>query len=121
LIDILPDPTAPIPDRVLESAEFAQALAQILALLPDTWREPFVLHVRDGLTIREVAIIEGVPANEVKQRIDQARAFLRARLAEEYEDSEFPPPTEAIFEALERVEPTPEYIDQVRNRMREAA
>jgi len=121
LIDILPDPTAPIPERVLESAEFAEALVQILAQLPDIWREPFVLHVRDGLSIREVASIEGVSVNEVKHRIDEARSFLRARLAEEYEESEFSPPTEAIFEALERVEPTREHLERIRERMQAAA
>jgi hypothetical protein len=102
---------------VVESLEFQHALGAILRQLPTAWREPFLLDVRDGQSIREVAQLEGVSESEVRQRIDRAREFLRARLAEEYADSPLPPPTETIFELLDRIEPTPEQLERTRARL----
>jgi RNA polymerase sigma factor (sigma-70 family) len=116
LSDVLPDPSAPIPAQVAESAEFQRLLATLLWHLPRGWREPFLLHVRDGFSEREVARIEGLPVAEVRRRIALARQFLRAHLAEEYEDGAVPPPTEALFEVLERVEPTPQQVARLRGR-----
>jgi RNA polymerase sigma-70 factor (ECF subfamily) len=121
LIDVLPNPSSPIPEQVVESLEFQHALATILRQLPTAWREPFLLHVRDGLSLREVAQMEGLPMAEVRQRIARAREFLRARLAEEYADTPLPPPTETIFELLERIEPTPEQLARTRARLDTAA
>jgi RNA polymerase sigma factor (sigma-70 family) len=121
LIDILPNPSSPIPGQVIESLEFQYALGTILRQLPTIWREPFLLHVRDGQSIREVAQLEGLSVAEVRQRIDRAREFLRARLADEYADTPLPPPTETIFELLERIEPTPEQLARTRARLDTAA
>jgi RNA polymerase sigma factor (sigma-70 family) len=121
LIDILPDPTAEIPDQVVESEEFQQLLAKLLRQLPLIWREPFLLHVRDGLSLPEVARLEGVPVAEVRRRIERGREYLRTHLAEEYEDTSFPPPTEEIFELLDRIEPTPEQVERIRGRLESAA
>jgi DNA-directed RNA polymerase specialized sigma24 family protein len=107
-VDILPDPTWPIPDQIVESSEFQQALAPVLRQLPTDWREPFLLHTRDGLSLHDLAQLDGVSVAEVRHRIDKAREFLRARLLEEYQDSLLPPPTESIFEVLDRIEPTAE-------------
>lgn len=117
LIDVLPDPTSPIPEHVVEGNEFQQGLSSLLGQLPSAWREPFVLHVRDGLTLRQVAQVEGLPVADVRRRIDRAREFLRMRLEEEYEDAAMPPPTEELFDVLERVEPTPEHTDRIRRRL----
>jgi RNA polymerase sigma factor (sigma-70 family) len=114
LIDILPDPRSPVPDQVVDSLEFQHALATILRQLPTAWREPFVLHVRDGLTVRDIARLEGLSVAEVRQRIQWAREFLRARLAEEYDDSALPPPTETIFDLLDHIDPTPDQLARVR-------
>lgn len=116
LIDLLPDPTAPIPEDVALSAEFQRALAAIFCQLPEQWREPFLLHVRDGLPLERVALIEGLTPEEAARRIELARAYLRARLAEEYEDLAVPP-TEGLFESLERCEPTAEQQARVRERL----
>ena len=43
-----------------------------------------------------------------------AREFLRARLAEEYDDSALPPPTETIFDLLDHIDPTPDQLARVR-------
>jgi RNA polymerase sigma factor (sigma-70 family) len=117
LIDILPDPTAPVPDQVVESLEFQRALAALLCQLPAEWREPFVLHVVDGLPLRQVARIEGLSLAEVRERVERARAFLRARLAEEYEELAGPPPSETLFTLMERVEPTPACVARVQQEL----
>ncbi len=121
LIDILPDPSAPVPEQVVESREFQQALASILSQLPDGWREPYLLHVRDGLTLTQVAAMEGVPRGEARRRIARAREFLRQRLAEEYADTALPPPTEDLFLLLERIEPAPEHRARIQRRLEDAA
>jgi RNA polymerase sigma factor (sigma-70 family) len=102
LVEVLPDPKAPIPEEVVDGLEFQRALLDLLGQLPGDWREAFLLHVRDGLSIEEVAAVEGIPSAEVRRRIRSTREFLRARLAEEYRDLEDEPPSDAIFEQLGR-------------------
>jgi RNA polymerase sigma factor (sigma-70 family) len=121
LVDIFPDPSSPVPEQLVESLEFQQALASILRQLPTSWREPFLLHVRDGLSLREVSQLEGVPPAEVRQRIERAREFLRARLADEYAESPLPAPTESLFELVEGIEPTAEHLARTRARLDAAA
>jgi RNA polymerase sigma factor (sigma-70 family) len=120
LIDLLPDPSAPVPEQVVVSREFQQALAGLLSQLPDAWREPYLLHVRDGLTLAQVAAMEGVSRGEARRRIARAREFLRQRLAEEYADTALPPPTEDLFLLLERIEPAPEHRARLQRRLEEA-
>lgn len=120
LIDVLPDPNAPIPEDVVTRAEILEALAALINELPETWREPFLLHGFDGRSLEEVAWLEGVTVEEVRRRIEQARAYLRARLAEEYEEAAVPP-SETLFAALERAEPTAEQIARVRGRLEAGA
>jgi len=117
LIDILPDPTAPIPEQIAESDEFQRALVAILCQLPADWREPFLLHVRDGYPIAQIARLEGLTPHQVRQRIQRAREFLRARLAEEYAETALPAPTEELFDLLLRIEPTPEHLARARDRL----
>ena len=76
---------------------------------------------RDGLSLRAVARLEGVPLAEIRHRIDMAREFVRAKLADEYQDSLLPPPTESIFEVLDRIEPTPEQLERMRAQLHGAA
>ena len=121
LIDIVPDPSAPIPDQVVERAEFQRALAALLGQVPDVWREPFLLHAVDGYSLDEVARLEGVPPPEVRRRIAQARRVLRERLAEEYEERAGPPPAETLFAAVERAEPTAEQRARVVERLTASA
>jgi RNA polymerase sigma factor (sigma-70 family) len=121
LVDILPDPSAPIPDQVLEQAEFQRALARLLGQVPDSWREPFLLHTADGYGLRAIAELEGVSVPEVRRRIEQARRFLRARLAEEYEEASGPPPAETLFAAVERGELPAEHQVRLIDRLTAAA
>jgi RNA polymerase sigma factor (sigma-70 family) len=121
LVDILPDPTSPIPEEVVESRELQQELARMLSQLPRSWREPFLLRYRDGLPVPKIAKLEGVPPEVVRRRIELAREALRAMLADEYEEMRVPPPNESLFKAIERVEPTPEDIERQRQRLERAA
>lgn len=117
LIDVLPDTSSPVPDAVAEREELQRALAVILGQLPETWREPFLLHTRDGYSLRSVAKLEGIPPGEARRRVDNARQFLRARLAEEYEDREGYPPSEEVFAAVERTEPSAEHRARLLDRL----
>jgi RNA polymerase sigma factor (sigma-70 family) len=121
LVDVLPDPTSPIPEQVVESEEFQEILIRLLNELPRSWREPFILHVRDGLPPSRIAKLEGLPIMVVRRRIELAREFLRTRLAEEYEDEAVPPPTESIFRALDQMAPTPEQLARTRHRLQRAS
>jgi RNA polymerase sigma factor (sigma-70 family) len=119
LAEVLPDPRAPVPEEVVEGREFQRALLDPLSQLPGDWREAFLLHVRDGLSIDEVGAVEGIPAAEVRRRIRNTREFLRARLAEEYRDVPYEPPSEAIFERLHRPMATAEHAARVERRLAE--
>jgi RNA polymerase sigma factor (sigma-70 family) len=113
LVEVLPDPKSPIPDDVVESREFQRALLELLAQLPDSWREAFMLQVSDGLSVEQVAAMEYVTPAEVRRRLRHAREFLRARLAQDYLDEPIAPPTEAVFERLHSPEATAEHVERI--------
>ncbi len=100
LIDILPDPTAPPPEDELERRRLDYLLATLLSRLPDTWAEAFLLTVVDGLPVEEVAALEGITPEEVRRLVEQTRAFLRAALAQEYEEAAVAHPGEDLFQRL---------------------
>jgi RNA polymerase sigma factor (sigma-70 family) len=117
LVEVLPDPRSPIPDKVVESLEFQRALLELLGQMPETWRETFLLLVFDGLTVEQVAEVEAIAAAEVRRRLRYAREFLRERLVQEYLDEPVTPPSEALFKRLDRQEPTPEDTRRVGRRL----
>lgn len=121
LIDILPDPAAPVPESVVEDEEFQQAMVLLLGDLPEAWREPFLLHTLEGCSLRQIAEYEGIPLEEARRRIRLAREFLRARLAEEFEESEKPVPSEELFRSLRRAQPTAEHEARLREQLAAAA
>ena len=117
LVEVLPDPKAPVPEEFVESREFQRSLLNLLGQLPGDWREAFLLHVRDGLSIDEVAAVEDIPSAEVRRRIRSTREFLRARLAEEYRDLADEPPSEAIFERLHRDTATADHATRIERQL----
>jgi RNA polymerase sigma factor (sigma-70 family) len=119
LLEVLPDPKAPVPEEVVEGREFQRALVDLLGQLPGDSREAFLLHVRDGLSIDEVAAVEGIPSAEVRRRIRRTREFLRARLAEEYRDVPGEPPSDAIFERLHRPTATADHAARIERQLAE--
>jgi RNA polymerase sigma factor (sigma-70 family) len=121
LVEVLPDPKAPIPEEIVEGREFQRALLALLSQLPGDWREAFLLHVRDGLSIAEVAAVESIPTVEARRRIRSTREFLRGRLAVEYHDVPGEPPSDAIFERLHRDTPTAEHVTRVERQLAEGS
>ncbi len=117
LIDVIPDPNAPIPAEVVEGEDFQLVLAGLLGDLPESWREPFLLHVRDGYSLREVARMEGITVAQARRRVDLAREYLRARVLEEYEEMPAAPDVEALFAALEHAEPAREHHEHLVRRL----
>ncbi|HEX7126639.1 MAG TPA: hypothetical protein VF406_12850 [Thermodesulfobacteriota bacterium] len=116
LIDVLPDPKSPTPEELATAAEVQRAIAALLDQAPDIWREPLRLHAIDGLPIAAVARMEGVTVAETRRRIERAREFLRARLAEEYEEGAAPP-AETLLAAMPRAEAAPEEVARLRGRL----
>lgn len=80
LEDILPEPSVPTPEQILESRELQQYIVDSLAKLPRPLRLAFVLRHVEGLPLSEVAQVVGRPQSEVKRHIDQARKILVKRL-----------------------------------------
>ncbi|MGB9907513.1 MAG: RNA polymerase sigma factor [Candidatus Saccharicenans sp.] len=77
-----------LPDRepaVAESyerKELLEKLEQAIAQLPESLRELFVLRHMNDFSYEEIADIKHLPLGTVKNRVFQAREWLRARLEE---------------------------------------
>jgi RNA polymerase sigma factor (sigma-70 family) len=121
LIDVIPDPSAPIPAEVAEGHDFQLVLAGLLGDLPEAWREPLLLHVRDGYSLREVARMEGITVAQARRRIELAREYLRARVLEEYEEMPAAPDVEELFAVLEHAEPAQDHHEHLVRRLTAAA
>jgi RNA polymerase sigma-70 factor (ECF subfamily) len=81
----LPETAEPAPDA-LASAETRERQSRIvgaLGRLPETLRAALLLARVEGLSVEEVATIEGCAVGTVKSRIFRARELLRAALHEE--------------------------------------
>jgi RNA polymerase sigma factor (sigma-70 family) len=77
LISILADPTAKLPEEIIEEQESWVILRAILNKLPEQWREIFLLSVVDGWTDSDIAQAEGIEVQAVRATRESARAFLR--------------------------------------------
>lgn len=87
LIDILADPKAEIPEEVVLAEETQRILDEALDRLPETWREVFLLKV-DGWTNEQIAVAEGLPADQVRRIVEASRAFLADLLRERRQELE---------------------------------
>lgn len=73
---------APTPEEAVEGEELRRVLGQVLAELPERWRQAVLLtHVED-LPHAEVARQLGISEEELQRRIEHADAYLRARLSD---------------------------------------
>src|SRR5262249_29713359 len=68
------------PDALLWR-DLRPVLDEAVAALPEKYREPFVLHHLQGLTVAEVARRVGCPQGTVAARLARAKERLRGRLA----------------------------------------
>jgi RNA polymerase sigma factor (sigma-70 family) len=82
LEDIIPRPSVPTPDQILESRELQQYITRTLATLPRASRLAFVLRHVEGLPLTEIARITGRSRTDIERDLDEARKALRQRLVE---------------------------------------
>lgn len=68
-------------DRVATDAELRAILAQVIARLPDRYREVIVLKDVQGLSAEELAATLGIGVDAAKSRLHRARAMVREALA----------------------------------------
>jgi RNA polymerase sigma factor (sigma-70 family) len=80
LEDILPGPSVPTPEQILESRELQRYILGSLAKLPRALRLAFVLRYAEGLPIAEVVQVTGQSQSEVERNIERARGILLKRL-----------------------------------------
>jgi RNA polymerase sigma-70 factor (ECF subfamily) len=72
-------------EAALDQRRLRDALAALLARMPDEMRETFVLFEIEELNASEVAAALGIPAGTVASRVRRARDFIRERLPREKE------------------------------------
>lgn len=68
--------TRETPRLLAEAAELRQGLEGCLAMLPESFRMPFVLRTFEGLSYEEIASSLECPRGTVKSRLNQARRRL---------------------------------------------
>ncbi len=81
-----PAAAAGTPETERQRQELGRALEAAAAELSPEQRDAFVLAELHDLPMSEIAVILGVPENTVKTRLFRARAQLRTRLAEHWEE-----------------------------------
>lgn len=78
----------PLPDReppvseTYEKKKMLEKIEQAISQLPETWRELFVLRHMNEFSYEEIATIKNLPVGTVKNRVFQAKEWLRSRLEE---------------------------------------
>jgi RNA polymerase sigma-70 factor (ECF subfamily) len=77
-----PEPE-PGPDEVLERDEDSDRVREALELLPPETRMPLILHLQEGLPIREISYALDLSENAIRMKIYRGVAKIRALLREE--------------------------------------
>ncbi|HVZ70680.1 MAG TPA: sigma-70 family RNA polymerase sigma factor [Rhizomicrobium sp.] len=67
------------PERQAAQASESRRLDEIIALLPDEYREVLILREMDDMSYRDIAEVTGVPIGTVMSRLARARAMLREK------------------------------------------
>lgn len=81
-VDLLPAEATVQPEVKLEAKEQIERFSALLAVLPESQREAFVLHEEAGLSIGEIAIATGVNPETAKSRLRYALTRLRRGMLE---------------------------------------
>ena len=76
---------ASLPENVLEDKELRKAVTSILETLPPEQRAAMTLYYYDGLSVSQIAKIQGVSEGTVKSRLNYARKAVKEKV-EEYEE-----------------------------------
>jgi|SRR5215203_1569602 len=69
-------------DELLDRQALAERAREVLARLPDMYRDPFVLRDLEDLSTAEVAGMLGLDPAAVRQRVHRARLMLRGYLSD---------------------------------------
>lgn len=69
------------PSRIVGNRALQSAIQKQIAQLPMEFREAFVLHHIEGLDVKQIAEVVGVPEGTVKSRIGRARKRLAEAMA----------------------------------------
>lgn len=75
--DETPDRTACVP----EDADEARWLLDLIAQLPESYREPLVLRCVRGMNYKAISELTGLPETTIETRIARGRRMLRERVA----------------------------------------
>ncbi|MFI4917458.1 MAG: RNA polymerase sigma factor [Phycisphaerales bacterium JB060] len=75
--DELPDLTASTPD----DADEARWLLDLIAQMPESYREPLVLRCVRGMNYKAISELTGLPETTIETRIARGRRMLRERVA----------------------------------------
>lgn len=80
--DLASDPS-PDPEEIVARNEMQQRIASLVASLPSAWRRAIMLARVEGMPLSTVAKVLNTTEDEVREWLDRADNFLRARLADE--------------------------------------
>jgi len=75
--DEVPDQTACMP----EDADEARWLLDLIAQMPESYREPLVLRCVRGMNYKAISELTGLPETTIETRIARGRRMLRERVA----------------------------------------
>ena len=81
-VDLLPAESSAQPEVKLEVKEQIERFSALLAGLPESQREAFVLHEEAGLSVSEIAVATGVNPETAKSRLRYAVTRLRRGMLE---------------------------------------
>ncbi|MEE8390602.1 MAG: RNA polymerase sigma factor [Anaerolineae bacterium] len=70
------------PETMTEEEEWRQTLQQAIDALPSRHRVVIVLHYLEGLSLKDISYVIGVPEGTVKSRLYYARESLRKTILE---------------------------------------
>ena len=69
----------PSPEVTVAEASEGRRLNEVIALLPNEFREVLILREMEDMSYREIADVTGVPIGTVMSRLARARALLREK------------------------------------------
>ena len=69
----------PSPEATVATASEGRRLNEVMALLPNEFREVLILREMEDMSYREIADVTGVPIGTVMSRLARARALLKEK------------------------------------------
>lgn len=77
----------PLPDDVLQKEETRAMIGEIVARIPEHYREPFLLREVHDMSYEEIAAATGLKLGTVRSRINRARSHFRVHWLEKFKDN----------------------------------